>query len=228
MQEAWRNIAGYPSYKVSDLGRVKSFARYPDGRLLKATIAKNGYEVINMSFDHKQVQFHIHVLVAEAFIGQRPEGYEVNHKDGNKLNNVVSNLEYLSNKAHKSHTATVLGKHNRGSRSGLTVLTPEQVAELREMYSTGEYTQEQIALRFHVSGGTVSRLVNLVTWSSESVPNHYVKPPNPLKKLTDDDVRKIRQMHASGLNYREIAKSFHVTYSPIGKIIRGEIYKHVK
>ena len=103
MQEIWKDISGYEGiYQISNLGRVKSIARktknqYGDvNRILKIKIEKNGYARIGLFKDKKQKFFEVHRLVAQAFIPNTNHYPHVNHKDENKLNNNVENLEWCT------------------------------------------------------------------------------------------------------------------------------------
>ena len=85
--EEWRWIEGYDNYEVSSLGRVRV------RKMLKPS-ETNGYQYVGLSQDGIQKHHLIHVLVAEAFIGPRPEGMDCCHLDGNRDNNSLENLEW--------------------------------------------------------------------------------------------------------------------------------------
>ncbi len=125
--EKWRDITGWP-YQVSNHGRVRRFPRSTrsskDG-ILKPYWFKNGYGYITLHEGKRRLGCRIHVLVAKAFIGPRPKGKGVNHKDCNKRNNAVSNLEYCTPKENVIHAL------KNGSWRSLTKLTPQQVREIR-------------------------------------------------------------------------------------------------
>jgi hypothetical protein len=89
MNETWKSVVGHAGYEVSDLGRVKSSLR--GGRILRPGIASNGYPTVALGRGKTRT---IHSLVAEAFIGPRPDGQEVRHKDGNRRNPAALNLSY--------------------------------------------------------------------------------------------------------------------------------------
>jgi hypothetical protein len=75
--------------------------------------AKNGYEVVNLSGISKNKQKYVHFLVAQAFIGERPNRYTINHKDGIKTNNHVTNLEYVTYAENNQHAIDMgLNNHN--------------------------------------------------------------------------------------------------------------------
>ena len=96
MVEIWKDIVGYEGmYKVSNLGNVMSFwGKTP--KLLKPAKAGKGYLVVLLSNNKYIKQFYLHRLVAQAFL-PNPNNYPIiNHKDENKLNNNVENLEWCS------------------------------------------------------------------------------------------------------------------------------------
>lgn len=99
--ETWKPVVGYEShYQVSDFGKVR---RISSGRILKPGRMTVGYLFVALCVDGKPKLQSIHRLVAAAFIGNCPDGHQVNHRDGNKLNNVVTNLEYVTRSENIQH-----------------------------------------------------------------------------------------------------------------------------
>lgn len=99
MEEEWRPVVGYEgSYAVSSLGRVKSLPRkgVRRERVLSANPGAQGYPVVSLWANGSGRDVTVHSLVAQAFIGPRPEGADVAHRDGSRTNNSVDNLRYLS------------------------------------------------------------------------------------------------------------------------------------
>src|SRR5713101_1191880 len=120
MEEIWIPTAGYEGYLVSNLGRVKStsrsvprlfdgksFSRKLSERIMKGCKTgrnRNYYKVSLYSGSKTFYQVSIHRLVAKAFIQcQRPEANQVNHKNGNGLDNRVENLEWVTNSENLLH-----------------------------------------------------------------------------------------------------------------------------
>ena len=107
-QEEWRPVVGYESlYEVSNLGRVKSLPRkWAKGGILKPTPAKKGgYMYIDLRKNGKRELCKVHQLVMRAFVGECPDGHEVDHYDWNPSNNRLDNLSYQPkevNRARKS------------------------------------------------------------------------------------------------------------------------------
>lgn len=124
----WRPVVGYEeTHEVSACGKVRSLPRkvvrsngvvYPvAGRVLKTGRWK-GYEKVGLTTEVGLKTTSVHALVAAAFIGPRPEGMEINHKDGNRGNNHVGNLEYVTPKQNtqdsiRRKTFVFVGGHNK-------------------------------------------------------------------------------------------------------------------
>lgn len=89
----WKRVSG--GYWVSRDGDVFS-NRYRKVKRLKQVKLKSGYMQVCLHRDGKQTMHYVHHLVAQAFIGERPSGMDIDHKDGNKANNAASNLHYVT------------------------------------------------------------------------------------------------------------------------------------
>lgn len=107
IKEIWKDIKDYSNYQVSNYGNIKSKKRLVNTvynakrgineRILKPNINTNGYYVVTLyNNDGKSNPKSIHRLVAEAFIDNYNNYHVINHKDGNKLNNCVDNLEFCT------------------------------------------------------------------------------------------------------------------------------------
>lgn len=109
MEEIWKIIPSFPNYEASNLGRIKSRKRIVitkqnkkysiKEKILKPQInEKTGYVQHTLIKDGKMVTKLVHILVAETFLDKYSNKLEINHKDENKLNNRVDNLEYCTHK----------------------------------------------------------------------------------------------------------------------------------
>lgn len=121
MQEIWKPIEGYEGlYEVSSLGRIKSLYKYHHRyeNILKNKITKDGYYETTLVKNGKPKFIRTHRLVASAFIDNPLNKSEVNHKDGNKLNNSVDNLEWVTSSENQKHAyRTGLQKVSGGALS---------------------------------------------------------------------------------------------------------------
>lgn len=113
MEEIWKPIRNYEGiYLISSLGRIKSVSRYiptyyglrkTKVKILKTRSDKDGYQLVNLSVNKTQSTFKVHRIVAETFIKNALNKPEVNHKDKNKANNLIRNLEWVTAKENAFH-----------------------------------------------------------------------------------------------------------------------------
>lgn len=102
--EIWKTIIGYDGYQVSSFGRVKSFRRNKKiGHILIECDDGRGYSIIGLLRSKKKYTKRIHQLVANAFLPNIKNRKEINHLDGNKKNNRVSNLEWSTRLENLTH-----------------------------------------------------------------------------------------------------------------------------
>ena len=150
MQEVWRPVVGRPDYQVSNLGRVRS-----PRQLLKPTWDGRYYSV---KIGRKR---SLHVVVAEAWLGPRPEGQHVCHGTNGVHDNSVSNLYYGTpkrNAADKRRDGTA----QIGTRNGANKLTEQQVLEIRAIGSSMK--QRDLAAKYGVSQRTVAVILRRLGW----------------------------------------------------------------
>ena len=103
MIEQWKFIVDYPDYEVSNLGRIKSLKGGKE-KLLNPKINTCGYLQVSLFKNGEEKYYLVHRLVASAFI-PNPNNYpQVNHKDENKLNNCVDNLEWCTNQYNQDYS----------------------------------------------------------------------------------------------------------------------------
>lgn len=113
MAEVWKEIPGFNGYSVSNCGQISH-----NGKLLKPLIHKNGYAFVNLYGENGMKTKSIHRLVGEAFVpGHSNELNQINHKDGNKTNNLSSNLEWCSCSENNIHKYRMLHYTNHGGKT---------------------------------------------------------------------------------------------------------------
>jgi hypothetical protein len=121
-------IPGFEKYACCDQGHIYSLEKraghYSVARIrkLKATLNKSGYLSIGLRKDGKGHGFTVHKLVALTWIYEKPEGMEINHKDGNKLNNIPENLEYIT------HLENIRHAWKNGLRNNFSKKISEKVS----------------------------------------------------------------------------------------------------
>lgn len=107
LKENWAQIRDFPNYKISNLGRIKNDMT---GMILKPSLNSCGYPKVDLCRNGKKYTKNIHRLVAEYFIENHNNKPEVNHKNGDKLDNRVVNLEWVTKSENNMHKCRVLGK----------------------------------------------------------------------------------------------------------------------
>ncbi len=157
----WRAAPGYEGwYEVSDEGavrRIKPASRTFNGRIRTPTLNPSGYPTVRLPDPntglYKSIQ--VHRLVAAAFLGPRPEGMDINHKDGKKTNNKDGNLEYCSRRQNIQHAWRTGLQHVRlGESNHNAKLSSDQIRLIRA--TVGQTAL--VAKEFGVSG-TLIRLI---------------------------------------------------------------------
>lgn len=167
-QEEWRAIPGQPGYEAGAGGKIRSLDRIvisesnKNGRAIKGRVLKRSFRCGYPSVTISGKSFHVHRLVALAFFGEIPEGMEVNHKDGVKRNNNVSNLEIITASENILHAFAIgLKTPQKGELHGQAKLTDEMVREIRAIKGC---SQRAIAAKFGVTQSIVWAILAGKIW----------------------------------------------------------------
>ena len=151
-KEYWKPVVGYENlYEVSNLGRIRSFDRWVKskngsiricrGRILKPYTNKDGYLCVVLSKNNKQKTFRVNRLVAQAFLDNPNNLPQVNHKDENKQNNNVENLEFCDIKYNSNfgtRNERIAAKNTNGKLSKPVLQYDLEGNFIREWKSTAE------------------------------------------------------------------------------------------
>jgi hypothetical protein len=166
--EEWRKVVGWEGiYEISSLGRVRRVAPCAGtraGRILSAPTTTKGYSRLTLGANGIRQKYHVHTLVAAAFLGPCPDGYQVNHCNGNKTDNRIGNLQYVTPSQNVRHSFDVLNRSRaRGERAGAAKLCEEQVREIKKLCKAG-YERKEVARMYGVSITAVRCIVAGMTW----------------------------------------------------------------
>jgi len=153
--ESWKAINS-TSYEVSNLGRVRN--NYNNGTSSVLTPSSNGQKKNDYLFHIiGGKKYYVHQLVLQAFEGDKPDGYECDHKDRNKLNNDISNLRYITIAENRSH---------KGENHPNCKLNNKKVRAIRLLpFLVEGVTNKKIADMFEVSANTISAVIKRRSWS---------------------------------------------------------------
>ena len=168
MKEVFDDLIGYEeSYQISDKGRIFTKRRLDGnriiyGRELHPVITKDGYLKVGLTTNGITKKFYVHRLVASQFIENPQNLPQVNHKDGNKLNNNVSNLEWCTKEQNQNHAVeNNLMQHGEARPS--SKLTEKDVLEIYKL--KGILSGEEIGKRYGVSKNTINVILRGKKWS---------------------------------------------------------------
>ena len=174
--ERWRSVEGLEGvYSISDRGRLRrdvTSSNSKAGFVLKPFPRKSGYCCYTVWHLGKMRTPLVHRMVAQAFI-PNPDGKpHINHRDGNKSNNSLENLEWCTAKENVKHAMEVLGwnpkmgDHPKGEKHYKARLTQDQVDSIRARYLAGTATQYAMAKEYGVSRKTVHSLIKGHSWGA--------------------------------------------------------------
>jgi HNH endonuclease/NUMOD4 motif len=183
--EIWKPVVGYEGfYDVSNFGRVRSYHTFnhvsgvgvsdKPQRFLRRHLDCGDYPcVVLYAPGTRKKEFKVHALVASAFIGPCPPDRVVGHKDNNKSNNRVENLEYIT-QSQNIHDAVASGIWHsfKGEEHGMAKLTDNDVRQIRFLRTQFITVRKRvrmpvrkIAKKFHVSTSTIENVLARKNWS---------------------------------------------------------------
>jgi hypothetical protein len=178
MKEVWKPVCGYEGlYEVSSLGNVKALAktwiagngsfRAQREIILRAHTGKSGYQTIRLCKNGIRGTCKIHRLVAIAFKGMPAGALHINHIDGNKSNNHVSNLEWCTPSENIRHAhRTGLIKCANKEAHPQSKLSQIDVSFIRIKYAKGDLKLKELGLRFNISTTQVWNIINQKNWKT--------------------------------------------------------------
>lgn len=248
----WRTIPGYSRYEINEYGQLREKIKqvkgiyniFSGGGYIGGRLSVHGYHTVSITDDNGKRWTHSQVsqLVAFAYLS-KPDvtRTQVNHIDGNKLNNHYSNLEWTTPKENTHHSL----------KTGLkeTKVTPEQVTEIRLMYINTDKSPLDISKIYGISKGHVIGIIRTWYWNIVELPmpkaeyfkkvseketslrskSQSSKPNHPTRKLTKDEIIEMRRLWDSGevTKKNQLAKQFNMHPSTIKDILDRKIHKYI-
>jgi hypothetical protein len=151
-EEVWKKIDNFPSYECSTMGRFRR-----KDKLLKFGVHQKGYLYIRLYKNGKQYTFRAHRLVYAVFIGPIPEGFEINHTNGDKTNNTVSNLDLTNHSENMKHAVrTGLLKFKTGKDHLLSIPIIGEHIETGDIIT---FSGQQEASRYGFNQGNIQSVL---------------------------------------------------------------------
>ena len=160
-----KDVCGYEGlYKVDENGNVFSVR---NNKLLKRMMFPSGYEYVHLcNGKGKTKLFRVHRLVAETFIPNPNNLPEVNHKDGDKLNNNVKNLEWCTNLENMRHSVETGLRNVKGENNPSAKLTVKDVINIRKEYipKSKEFGTVALARKYGVTNVMIGKIIRNECW----------------------------------------------------------------
>ena len=226
-EEIWKDVKDYEgNYQVSNFGNVRSLPRLRiskggslasvQGKRMKQRTSKMGYQIVHLRNNTTNSYPSVHRLVAIAFIPNKENKTTVNHKDGNKSNNCVLNLEWATSAEQMRHAVEL----NLLKETGSPKFSKKFKQEIHDYYHSNDISIRELSLVFKISERTAGRIVK------------EVKPRSTTRKLKDgtciveniltqEQVEEIKKLRASGWTYAKLAEKFNRGLSQMHRVVNG-------
>lgn len=243
--EIWHPIPGYDGfYEASSYGRIRSLKREIDTfhnltkkmikktispRIMKVSVVSSGYQALRLSKNGEKTMFLVHIVVLSSFIQKPSIEHQCNHKDGDKKNNCLTNLEWVTCSENVQHAFKVLGRKSHGhGPSGIRNPKSKSINIEKVLLLHNEGLQQrQIAEEIGATQPTVWRVLHGMHWSQRenSLPpalpqrGQLLGKNHPNSKLPD--ITLIQQLRNDGSPLKAIAQQTQLGISLIIDVLKG-------
>ncbi len=229
--EIWEPIPGFEDrYLISSHGKIKSLYW---NKILKIRISNTGYALTELWRNQKvELRGGLHRFVAQSFVPNRENKPQVNHKDGNKLNNHYLNLEWVTDIENKSH-AVSMGLTARGERNRGAKLSLSDVKAIRDEFLTGKTSVNMLCDKYKIGELAVRRILTNKKWFDIEYVPFLLTAKNILKrwecfnkkyykKFNEKQIHYVLQEKSKSTPLMKIAKTLNTTRQTIARIIKNE------
>lgn len=177
-QEIWKDIPGYEGlYRVSSIGNVQSVpsttknsrgGRKRTGEVMRQAMMPNGYPSISLNKDGRAKSYRVHRLVALAFHPNPENKPCINHKNCNRSDNRVENLEWCTWSENNSHAHKYGAQRKHyGQNHHNSKITQEIANEIRAKYIPNVYSMSTLGKEYNLANGTIQAILENRTWQAK-------------------------------------------------------------
>lgn len=225
-QEEWRPHPKNALYEISTFGRARRIT------YLKSFVDMHGYSSVSLSTNGRGRNYRLHRDVALAFLPNPDNLPQVNHKDLNKTNPRLDNLEWttVADNVQHSHDTDVNRKTRRGEGHTNAKLNDDKVRYI--LANPDHKTQRDLAREFGVTQHAIAEIIARRTWKHINGEAGWKPPPlkgenHNMAKLTWEKVREIRTLDGT-TSHHKIALRFGVSRPTISMILAGKLWPEKK
>ena len=155
-------IPGHPRYEISEDGTIRNSQ---NGKIKSQYIGSTGYYMVSFSYGNKSNPHRVHRLLAFCFIPNPSKLPHINHIDGNKTNNDLENLQWVTHEDNMKHAFATGLVNNSGEKNGQAKLNPDKVREIKQLLAIG-VSQQKIANSFSVSRSCIQGIKKQRLWAT--------------------------------------------------------------
>ena len=155
-------IPGHARYEISEDGTIRNCL---SGKIKSQYIGSTGYYMVSFSYGNKSNPHRVHRLLAFCFIPNPSKLPHINHIDGNKTNNDLGNLQWVTHEANMKHAFATGLVNNSGEKNGQAKLNSEKVREIKQLLAIG-VSQQKIANSFSVSRSCIQGIKKQRLWAT--------------------------------------------------------------
>jgi hypothetical protein len=233
--EVWRPVPGFPNYEVSDHEHARSLPHWDSnnhwhpGTDLNPWLDENGYLHLTLYRDSEVKKPYFHQVVAWAFLPPQPEGTEVCHGEGGKLDNTPGNLSWGTHWKNASPDKFRDGSFLTGDAHQNSKLTMAIVGECRRRALAGG-RHDALAAEFGVDQSTMTSAICGKTWRDCPVPpvtGRRTGERHQDAKLTPAIILECRARNAAGETLQDLAREFGVARPTLYYAVIGKTWKHL-
>lgn len=202
------------NYLVTECGKV--WSKYT-GRYLKGEVSNKGYLRVTLSSNGESSKVAVHRMVAMTYLPNPKDKPQVNHKDSNRLNNNVSNLEWCTSSENNKHAYDIgYNEAKKGSEANGAILEESQVLDIYHKMLKG-VSLKQLHEETGIDKPTLGHIKRRSTWShlTGHLPAVEVRP---MKKLSDEVLTEAAKLIVQGLGNVEIAKILGLSRSNVNDL----------
>jgi len=153
-------VKGHPRYEISRNGTIRNRENL---KIKSQYVGSTGYYMVSFSYNNKSKPQRVHRLLATTFKPNPENKPNINHLDGNKLNNDLNNLEWCTHAENMRHAFRTGLANNTGIKNGMAKLNPASARKIKQLLSEG-VSQQKIADQFNVSRSCILKINLNKTW----------------------------------------------------------------